>query len=93
MRESVMKKPLIIPKYMIRELERAAYYSRKSRECTGFFEKWIEKSVGNFYSHDEQLDLFKSLDELTVIKYGGEVNTESLENTLNNWIDANPPLS
>ena len=63
----------------------------KSRECAGFFEKWIEKSVGGMYSHDDLLDLFKNLDELTIIKHGGEVNIESLENTLNNWIDANPP--
>jgi hypothetical protein len=82
-----MQKQLIIPKYVVRELERTAIYARRTRECAKFFEKWLENSLKSHYNITESLDFFKNLDEFTVIKHGNAPDIEGLENVINTRID------
>ena len=78
-----MKKSVTIPKYIARELERAAYYSRKSQECATFFAGWLEKQPGIA----DSLDFLETLDEFIKIIRGGDVNVPGLEKAINEIIN------
>jgi hypothetical protein len=82
-----MNEPLVIPKYIIRELERASKYAQKSRQCASIFEKWLDRAIRDNYSAPERLDFFKNLDEFTIIKHGGTVDIDALESAVNIRID------
>ncbi|MCL1832430.1 MAG: hypothetical protein FWG45_05920 [Oscillospiraceae bacterium] len=84
-----MKKPLVIPRYVAKELERTAIYARRTRQCAEFFEKWLEKALSEHYDSAQTLDFFKNFDEFTVIKHGNNPNIEELENVINTRIDLN----
>jgi len=89
-----MQGDIKIPKYIQKELQRASDYTNKMNDCIGKFEEWVKTNVDENFDFEllratalnsSPNDCRFQTEALTEIEYGGEVDVDALERTINHF--------
>ncbi len=85
-------KEIKLPKYIIKELNKASEKAQEVSICIAKFEKWVKENIDEEFDFEALRAMSYEIDEkfqtgaLAEIEYGNGVEIEAIERVLNAWI-------